>query len=79
MYIVPALLFGFFASLFYVPDFLGTPFQELGLGEVIEQLLFCAFGLIALASLARSIEHDAFWPWHRGARELYDRWFHHHH
>jgi len=79
MYFVPAVLFGFFSSLFYVPGFLNTPLAELTPGEIIEQGLFAVFGLIALASLARSLELDPFWPWRPGFRAFFDRLFHPHH
>ena len=63
MYLGPACLFAAFASLFYVPGFLDTPLGMLTSRQLISQLLFCVFGLIALASLARSIELDPVWPW----------------
>jgi hypothetical protein len=63
MYLGPALLFALFASLFYVPGFLDMPLGVLTPRQFISQLLFSLFGLIALASLARSIELDPVWPW----------------
>jgi hypothetical protein len=63
MYLGPALLFALFASLFYVPGFLDIPLGVLTPRQLISQLLFSLFGLIALASLARSIELDPVWPW----------------
>lgn len=63
MYIAPAILFAVFASLFYVPGFLDTPFGLMTPRELLSQLLFAMFGLIALAALARSIERDPVWPW----------------
>jgi hypothetical protein len=63
MYLGPALLFALFASLFYVPGFLDMPLGVLTPRQLISQLLFSLFGLIALASLARSIELDPVWPW----------------
>jgi hypothetical protein len=63
MYIGPAFLFAAFASLFYVPGFLDTAFGMLTPRQLVSQLLFSVFGLIALAALARSIELDPVWPW----------------
>ncbi len=63
MYLGPALLFAAFASLFYVPGFLDMPFGMLTPRELVSELLFAVFGLIALAALARSIELDPVWPW----------------
>ncbi|MBU2641195.1 MAG: hypothetical protein Q8K57_08030 [Thiobacillus sp.] len=63
MYLGPAILFALFASLFYVPGFLDMPLGVLTARQFISQLLFSLFGLIALASLARSIELDPVWPW----------------
>lgn len=63
MYIGPALFFAVFAGLFYVPDFLDTPFAQLTPRELLSQGLSAVFGLIALAAIARSIEFDPFWPW----------------
>ena len=63
MYLGPAILFAIFASLFYVPGFLDMPLGVLTPRQFISQLLFSLFGLIALASLARSIELDPVWPW----------------
>ena len=63
MYLGPAILFAVFASLFYVPGFLDMPLGVLTARQFISQLLFSLFGLIALASLARSIELDPVWPW----------------
>lgn len=66
MYLVPAFLFAGFASLFYVPGFLDTPLGMLTARQLISQLLFSVFALIALAALARSIELDPVWPWRPG-------------
>lgn len=63
MYLGPAFLFSVFAVLFYVPGFFDTPVGMLTPRELVSQLLFSVFGLIALASLARSIELDPVWPW----------------
>ena len=63
MYLGPALIFAMFASLFYVPGFLDMPIAVLTSRLLLSQLLFSIFSLIALASLARSIEHDPVWPW----------------
>jgi len=63
MYLGPMILFTAFASLFYVPDFLDTPLGLLTPRLLLSQLLFSVFALIALASLARSIERDPVWPW----------------
>lgn len=72
MYIAPAILFAVFASLFYVPGFLDTPLGLLTPRELISQVLFAVFALIALAALARSIEHDPVWPWRPGFRRALD-------
>lgn len=63
MYLGPMFLFAVFASLFYVPGFLDTPLGALTPRQLLSQLLFSVFALIALASLARSIERDPVWPW----------------
>ncbi len=63
MYIGPACLFAAFASLFYVPGFLDMPIGVLTSRDILSQLLFMIFAVIALASLARSIEFDPVWPW----------------
>ncbi len=63
MYIGPTFLFAAFASLFYVPGFLDIPLSLLTPRSLLSQLLFLVFALIALASLARSIERDPLWPW----------------
>jgi hypothetical protein len=68
MYLGPAFLFAAFASLFYVPGFLDIPLGVLTSRELISQVLFSVFALIALASLARSIELDPVWPWRPGFR-----------
>jgi len=70
MYLGPALLFALFASLFYVPGFLDMPLGVLTPRQLISQLLFSLFGLIALASLARSIELDPVWPWRPEFRRM---------
>jgi len=63
MYLAPMILFAAFASLFYVPGFLDMPLGVLTPRQLLSQLLFSVFALIALASLARSIERDPVWPW----------------
>ena len=63
MYIGPMIFFAAFASLFYVPGFLDTPLGVLTPRQLLSQMLFSVFALIALASLARSIERDPVWPW----------------
>lgn len=63
MYLGPMVLFAAFASLFYVPGFMDTPLGVLTPRLLLSQLLFSVFSLIALASLARSIERDPVWPW----------------
>lgn len=63
MYLGPMLFFAVFASLFYIPGFLDTPLGVLTPRQLLSQLLFAVFALIALASFARSIEHDPVWPW----------------
>jgi hypothetical protein len=68
MYLGPAFLFAAFASLFYVPGFLDLPLGILTPRQLISELLFSVFALIALASLARSIELDPLWPWRPGFR-----------
>ena len=70
MYLGPAFLFAAFASLFYVPGFLDIPLGLMTARQLISQLLFSVFGLIALAALARSIELDPVWPWRPGFRRL---------
>ncbi len=70
MYFGPMILFAAFASLFYVPGFMDTPLGVLTPRQLISQLLFFVFALIALASLARSIERDPVWPWRPEFREM---------
>ncbi|MBI3431651.1 MAG: hypothetical protein HY018_05505 [Hydrogenophilales bacterium] len=70
MYLGPAFLFAAFASLFYVPSFLDIPLGMLTSRQLISELLFSIFALIALAALARSIELDPVWPWRPGFRRL---------
>lgn len=70
MYLGPAFLFAAFASLFYVPGFLDMPLGMLTSRQLISELLFLVFALIALAALARSIELDPVWPWRPGFRRL---------
>lgn len=79
MYLLPALLFAVFASLFYVPGFFGMPFAQLSPGDLLSQILCGVFGLIALASLARSIELDDFWPWRPGFRRFFQKLTHRSH
>ncbi|MBT9568504.1 MAG: hypothetical protein IV085_09420 [Thiobacillus sp.] len=77
MYLGPMFFFAVFASLFYVPGFLDTPLGVLTPRQLLSQLLFAVFALIALASFARSIEHDPVWPWRpefrRGLNRLLGR------
>lgn len=68
MYLVPAFLFSAFAALFYVPGFMDIPLGVLTPRQLLSQLLFSVFALIALAALARSIECDPVWPWRPGFR-----------
>ena len=70
MYLGPAFLFAAFASLFYIPGFLDMPLGMLTSRQLISELLFSVFALIALAALARSIEFDPVWPWRPGFRRL---------
>ncbi len=63
LYLGPAFLFAAFASLFYVPGFLDMPLGMLTARQLISELLFAVFALVALAALARSIELDPVWPW----------------
>lgn len=73
MYLGPAFLFAAFASLFYVPGFLDMPLGVLTPRQLVSQLLFAVFALIALAALARSIEFDPVWPWRPEFRRMVDR------
>lgn len=70
MYLGPAFLFAAFACLFYVPGFLDVPLGLITPRLLISELLFSVFGLIALASLARSIELDPVWPWRPEFRQM---------
>ncbi|MEQ1662101.1 MAG: hypothetical protein ABL877_05355 [Thiobacillus sp.] len=70
MYLGPAFLFAAFASLFYVPGFLDMPLATLTARDILAQLMFMGFGLIALAALARSIELDPVWPWRPEFRRM---------
>ncbi|HEY9097894.1 MAG TPA: hypothetical protein VIN38_03390 [Thiobacillus sp.] len=70
MYLGPMILFSVFASLFYIPEFLDTPLGVLTPRQLLSQFLFCVFALIALASLARSIERDPIWPWRPEFQQL---------
>jgi hypothetical protein len=72
MYLAPAVLFAAFASLFYVPNFLDVQLGMLTPRQLLSQLLFLVFALIALAALARSIEFDPVWPWRPGFRRMVD-------
>ncbi len=63
MYLGPAFLFAAFASLFFIPGFLDIPVGMLTFRQMISEMLFLLFALIALASFARSIEFDPVWPW----------------
>lgn len=73
MYLGPALLFALFASLFYVPGFLDMPLGTLTPRQLVSQMLFSVFALIALAALARSIELDPVWPWRPEFRRMMGR------
>jgi len=79
MYFVPALSFGIFAGLLYVPGFFEARLLDFTPAAAIEQALFLIFGLISAASLARSLELDPFWPWRPGFRAFFDRLFSSHH
>ena len=70
MYLGPMILFAAFASLFYIPGFLDIPIGVLTPRQILSQALFSIFALIALASLARSIERDPVWPWHPEFRRV---------
>lgn len=70
MYLGPAFLFSAFAILFYVPGFMDIPLGVLTPRQILSQLLFSVFALIALAALARSIEFDPVWPWRPGFRRV---------
>ncbi len=70
MYLGPAFLFSAFAILFYVPGFMDMPLGVLTPRQILSQLLFSVFALIALAALARSIEFDPVWPWRPGFRRV---------
>ena len=70
MYLGPMILFAAFASLFYIPGFLDIPIGVLTPRQLLSQALFSVFALIALASLARSIERDPVWPWHPEFRRV---------
>jgi hypothetical protein len=48
------------------------PLGVLTARQFISELLFAVFGLIALASLARSIELDPVWPWRPEFRKMVD-------
>ena len=74
MYLGPATLFAIFASLFYVPGFLDLPLGVLTARQFVSECLFSVFALIALASLARSIELDPVWPWRPEFRKLVSTW-----
>jgi hypothetical protein len=73
VYLGPAFLFAAFACLFYVPGFLDMPLGEITSRQIVSELLFSVFGLIALAALARSIEFDPVWPWRPEFRRLLKR------
>lgn len=75
MYLGPMILFAAFASLFYVPDFLDTPLGLLTPRLLLSQFLFSVFALIALISLARSIERDPVWPWRPEFRRMVNTLF----
>lgn len=70
MYLGPAFIFAAFASLFFVPGFLDIPLAQLTFRQIVSQMLFLGFGLIALAALARSIEFDPVWPWKPSFRRV---------
>ncbi len=73
MYLAPTFLFAAFASLFFVPHFLDIPLGMLTMRQLISQLLFSMFTLLALALLARSIEFDPVWPWRPEFRRALQR------
>ena len=73
MYLVPTILFAAFATLFFVPNFLDIPLGMLTARQLISQLMFSLFGLLALALLARSIEFDPVWPWRPEFRRVLQR------
>lgn len=73
MYLVPTVLFAAFATLFFVPNFLDIPLGMLTVRQLISQLMFSLFGLLALALLARSIEFDPVWPWRPEFRRVLQR------
>lgn len=75
MYLGPAFLFAAFACLFYVPGFLDMPLGMITSRQLISEVLFSIFALIALAALARSIEFDPVWPWRPGFRRLLNSLF----
>ncbi|MBT9589373.1 MAG: hypothetical protein IV089_00380 [Thiobacillus sp.] len=75
MYLGPMFLFAAFASLFYVPGFMDTPLGLLTPRQLLSQLLFSVFALIALASLAHSIERDPVWPWRPEFRRMVNTLF----
>lgn len=73
MYLTPTFLFAAFASLFFVPNFLDIPLGLMTMRQLISQLMFSLFTLIALALLARSIEFDPVWPWRPEFRRVLHR------
>lgn len=73
MYLAPTILFAAFATLFFVPNFLDIPLGMLTVRQLISQLMFSLFGLLALALLARSIEFDPVWPWRPEFRRVLQR------
>lgn len=75
MYLGPMFLFAVFASLFYVPGFMDIPFAVLTPSQLLSQCLFLIFALIALISLARSIERDPVWPWRPEFRRMVNTLF----
>jgi len=73
MYLAPTFLFAAFAALFFVPDFLDIPLGLLTMRQLLSQLMFALFSLLALALLARSIEFDPVWPWRPEFRRMMHR------
>ncbi len=73
MYLTPTFLFAAFASLFFVPNFLDIPLGLMTMRQLISQLMFSLFTLVALALLARSIEFDPVWPWRPEFRRVLHR------
>lgn len=73
MYLVPTFLFAAFACLFFVPGFLDIPLGLLTLRQLLSQIMFALFTLLALALFARSVEFDPVWPWRPEFRRMMQR------